>query len=238
VYQSEGRLNSVPGSDGATLTQLASLSMLDNLSGGRVDLGLGRGITALEHTYWGQRREDAQRRFDETLEIMLKGLASDTLNHHGEFFDFDRVPIELAPMQRPYPPLWYASGSHEYAAREGMNFVTRPGPRLAEAISAYTTVLEANRHRAGRLKGHVAQPWIGSTRHIVVADTDGEAERMARSAYPAYQENFSKRGMSGPGHETRPDGSVVSVPPGGPGTPEAADFSRVLRTEAVLVGSP
>ncbi len=191
------------------LRLIDEICMLDNLSGGRLHLGLGRGITAIEHTYWGLRPEDAQRRYDETVEIVLKALAHGTLDHHGELFEFDHIPLELAPMQRPYPPLWYASGSHDYAAREGMNFVTRPGSKLADTVSAYMDVLEANRHRPGRLNGHVVQPWIGSTRHIVVANTDAEAQRIARAAYPVYQQNFSKRGMSGPGPETRSDGSCA-----------------------------
>jgi alkanesulfonate monooxygenase SsuD/methylene tetrahydromethanopterin reductase-like flavin-dependent oxidoreductase (luciferase family) len=44
--------------------------------------------------------------------------------------------------------------------------------------------------------------------------------------------------MDGPGPETRADGSVLPVPPGGPGTVEAGDFDRVLRSESLLVGSP
>jgi alkanesulfonate monooxygenase SsuD/methylene tetrahydromethanopterin reductase-like flavin-dependent oxidoreductase (luciferase family) len=220
------------------LRLIEEVCMLDNLSGGRLDLGLGRGITAIEHTYWGQRPEEAQRRYTETLEIMCKGLGGDTLNHHGKFFDFDHIPLELAPKQRPYPPLWYASGTPEYAAREGLNFVTRPGDKLADTVSAYNELLHVNRHRPDRLNAHVAEPWIGSSRHIVVADTDAEADRIARSAYPAFQENFSKRGMSGPGPETRADGTMVPVPPGGPGTHEARDFDRALRNESVLVGSP
>jgi alkanesulfonate monooxygenase SsuD/methylene tetrahydromethanopterin reductase-like flavin-dependent oxidoreductase (luciferase family) len=170
--------------------------------------------------------------------IIVQGLTSDTLTHHGEFFDFDNVPLEMTPKQRPYPPLWYASGTPDEAARDGLNFVTRAGARLPQAVARYKELWEEHRHRPDRLNPHVVEPMIGSSRHIVVADTDAEAERIARGAWPIYQDNFSKRGMVGPGPETRPDGSMLPVPPGGPGTREALDFDRARRAEGVLVGSP
>jgi alkanesulfonate monooxygenase SsuD/methylene tetrahydromethanopterin reductase-like flavin-dependent oxidoreductase (luciferase family) len=217
---------------------IEEVCMLDNLSQGRLQVGLGRGITAIEHTYWGLHPEEAQRRYEETVAILVQGLTSDTLTHHGEFFHFDNVPLELTPRQRPYPPFWYASNTPDVAAREGLNFVTRPGARLPEVTARYKQVWEEHRHRPDRLNAHVLKPMIGSSRHIVVADTDAEAERIARAAWPIFQANFSKRGMDGPGPETRPDGSLLPVPPGGPGTVEARDFERPRRAESVLVGSP
>jgi alkanesulfonate monooxygenase SsuD/methylene tetrahydromethanopterin reductase-like flavin-dependent oxidoreductase (luciferase family) len=217
---------------------IEEVCMLDNLTQGRMQIGLGRGITAIEHTYWGLRPEEAQRRYQETLEIIVQGLTSDTLTHHGEFFDFDNVPLEMTPKQQPYPPLWYASNTPDDAARDGLNFVTRPGARLPDVVARYKQLWEEHRHRPGRLNAHVPEPMIGSSRHIVVADTDAEAERIARTAWPILQDNFSKRGMDGPGPETRADGSMLPVPPGGPGTVEARDFDRARRAEGVLVGSP
>lgn len=217
---------------------IEEVCMLDNLSQGRLQIGLGRGITAIEHTYWGLQPEDAQQRYAESLAIIVQGLTSDTLTHHGKFFDFDNVPLEMAPRQRPYPPFWYASKTPDDAAREGLNFVTGPGARLPQTMARYKEVWDAHQHRPDRLNAHVAEPFIGSSRHIVVADTDAEAERIARSAWPVFQDNFSKRGMVGPGPETRPDGSTLPVPAGGPGTVEARDFDRARRAESVLVGSP
>jgi alkanesulfonate monooxygenase SsuD/methylene tetrahydromethanopterin reductase-like flavin-dependent oxidoreductase (luciferase family) len=212
--------------------------MLDNLSQGRLQIGLGRGITAIEHTYWGLQPEEAQRRYLETLAIVVQGLSSDTLTYHGDFYDFDHVPLEMTPRQRPYPPLWYASATPDDAARDGLNFITRPGPKLPQTLARYREVWQENLHRPDRLNAHVAEPTLGSSRHIFVADTDAEAERVARSAWPVLQDNFSKRGLDGPGPETRPDGSMLPVPPGGPGTVEARDFDRARRSEGLLVGSP
>ncbi|MBV9579489.1 MAG: LLM class flavin-dependent oxidoreductase [Chloroflexi bacterium] len=217
---------------------IEEVCMLDNLSQGRLQIGLGRGITAIEHTYWGLSPSDAQRRYAETLAIIVQGFASDTLTYHGEFYDFDRIPLELSPMQKPHPPFWYASGSPEYAAQEGLHFVSRGGAGLPRVMARYSEIFDQNRHRADRLNPQVQEPWQGSSRHIFVADTDAEAERVARQAWSVYQDNFAKRGMDGPGPETRPDGTQVPVPAGGPGTTAGRDFDHALRFEAALVGSP
>jgi alkanesulfonate monooxygenase SsuD/methylene tetrahydromethanopterin reductase-like flavin-dependent oxidoreductase (luciferase family) len=57
---------------------IEEVCMLDNLSQGRLQIGLGRGITAIEHTYWGLQPEDAQRRYAESLAIIVQGLTGDT----------------------------------------------------------------------------------------------------------------------------------------------------------------
>ena len=191
---------------------IEEICMLDNLSQGRLQIGLGRGITAIEHTCWGLHPEEAQR-----------PLRGDT-GHHRAGSDQRHARRTMAvlrlrqraarddPRQRPHPPFWYASKTPDDAASEGLNYVTHPGPRLPQAMARYKEVWDANRHRPDRLNAHVPKPIIGSSRHIVVADTDAEAERIARAAWPVFQDNFSKRGMVGPGPETRPDGSMLPVP--------------------------
>src|ERR687885_2512142 len=62
------------------LRLIEELCMLDHLSGGRLQVGVGRGITAIEHTYWGYPPEEAQARHDEVLTILAQGLTSDTLD--------------------------------------------------------------------------------------------------------------------------------------------------------------
>jgi len=70
-------------------------------------------------------------------------LTSDTLTHHGRFYDFDNVPLEMTPRQRPHPPFWYASKTPDDAASEGLNYVTHPGARLrfSDRVAARVTGL-------------------------------------------------------------------------------------------------
>ena len=220
------------------LRLIEEICMLDQLSGGRLQLGIGRGITAIEHTYWGLRPEEAQARHDEVLEIVARGLGSDTLNYEGRFYRFDDIPLELEPLQRPRPPFWCAGGAAgaDYAARHGMHFVGHAGARFPALVERYRAGWQEHRHRVDRLNGHVADPFVGSSRHLVVADTDAEAEAIAREAWPVYDRNFDKRGMSGPGPETQPDGSLIPVPAGGPG--QRAPFEQVRQLERLVIGSP
>ena len=73
--------------------------MLDHLTGGRLELGIGRGITAIEHTFWGQRPEEAQPRYEEALQILLQGLRGDTLRSasaRARLESDGRLIVELA----------------------------------------------------------------------------------------------------------------------------------------------
>ena len=105
-------------------------------------------------------------------------------------------------------------------------------------MARYKEVWDAHQHRPDRLNAHVPTPLIGSSRHIVVADTDAEAERIARAAWPVFQDNFSKRGMVGPGPETRPDGSMLPVPAQVDPEPSRRAILTAHAAESVLVGSP
>jgi alkanesulfonate monooxygenase SsuD/methylene tetrahydromethanopterin reductase-like flavin-dependent oxidoreductase (luciferase family) len=219
------------------LRLLEEICMLDHLTGGRLQVGVGRGITAIEHTWWGMSPEEAEARYRETLAVLVAGLTGDELRHDGRFFRFDGVPLDVAPKQRPYPPFWYA-GNAEGAAAGGMHFVGRGGARLPETVTRYRQVWERERGRPDRVNPGVTDPVVGGSVHMVVADTDEEAERLARASWPVFQGNFAKRGLGGPGPETRPDGTTAPVPPGGPATELGRDVDRALRAGALVAGSP
>ena len=84
---------------------IEEISMLDNLSGGRMEIGVGRG-GVLEAYFWGQDSdvEVNYTRYLETLAIMCEGLSHDELTYHGQFYDFDTLPMRMRPKQTPYPP--------------------------------------------------------------------------------------------------------------------------------------
>src|SRR5581483_10355169 len=86
------------------LRLLEEICMLDQLSGGRLELGVGRGISPYELGYFGVDPAKTRALFDEALAIILAGLTRERLTYHGRYHHFDDVPIELRPLQRPYPP--------------------------------------------------------------------------------------------------------------------------------------
>ncbi|MGH7715680.1 MAG: LLM class flavin-dependent oxidoreductase [Vulcanimicrobiaceae bacterium] len=116
------------------LRLLEELCILDQLSGGRLDVGVGRGISPIEAGFYGIRPETSQAVFDETLEVLLAGFATRQLDFDGDFFHFKDVPIEMTPHQRPRPPLWYgvsSAASAERCARRGINVLTLSAPDAA-----------------------------------------------------------------------------------------------------------
>jgi alkanesulfonate monooxygenase SsuD/methylene tetrahydromethanopterin reductase-like flavin-dependent oxidoreductase (luciferase family) len=217
------------------LRLIEELCMLDHLSSGRLQIGIGRGITAIEHTFWGLSPAEAQARTEEALEILTIGLTQDTLSYHGEFHRIDDVPLEMTPSQRPHPPFWSA-GNPEYAGRRGTHFVCHAGARFGETVARFRQLWQQYQGGPGWLNGHISEPFVGSSRHIVVADTDAEAEAIARSSWPAYNRNFAKRGLDGPGPETDSSGVIKALPNGGPGL--GGDVNRAFELERCVAGSP
>jgi len=81
--------------------------MLDHLSEGRLDIGVGRG-GVLEAYFWGSEA-DVERnhtRYLEILDIVKTGLSQEELTYKGELYTFDALPMRLRPIQQPYPPMW------------------------------------------------------------------------------------------------------------------------------------
>jgi alkanesulfonate monooxygenase SsuD/methylene tetrahydromethanopterin reductase-like flavin-dependent oxidoreductase (luciferase family) len=126
-------------------------------------------------------------RYQETLEILLQGLSSDTLDYRGEFYTFENVPMTVRPVQRPHPPLWYGVGSPEsirWCAHNGVNAVTLA---LGERVRQMTDL-----YRAEWAGSEADMPLLGVNRHIVVAETDAEAAALARPAYALWRRNIAR----------------------------------------------
>ena len=211
------------------LRLIEEICMLDNLTGGRLQVGVGRGISPLEHGFWGHNPEDSKEIFDETLAIVVEGLTHDMLTFSGKHYNFDRVPMELGPKQRPYPPFWYA-GNVESAAAKGMNFLGGgPIARLPAMAETYHQLYSAARAAGHTLNPQVSDPVLGSVRHVFVAETEEEAEEVGRRAWLAYHHNFPKRG-----HAVEAAGAAAGH--GGPSL--GGDFNLAVKVETALVGTP
>ncbi|HZU76474.1 MAG TPA: LLM class flavin-dependent oxidoreductase, partial [Dehalococcoidia bacterium] len=172
------------------LRLIEEISMLDNLSEGRLEIGVGRG-GVLEAYFWGQESDEPtnQARYDEHLAIVLEGLSHETLTYHGRFWDFDEVPMRLRPKQQPYPPLWYMRNP-ETAARGGMNAIVVGSLDTFEAnVVRYRRLWDQYQGEGVPTKQGTV-PKIGLVTHVVVADTDEEAVAAARPAWEAYRWNL------------------------------------------------
>jgi alkanesulfonate monooxygenase SsuD/methylene tetrahydromethanopterin reductase-like flavin-dependent oxidoreductase (luciferase family) len=164
--------------------------MLDHLSDGRFEVGVGRG-GVLEAYFWGSDAdvERNQARYLETLAIVKQGLSHDELTYKGEFYTFEALPMRLRPKQQPYPPMWYMRNV-ETAAIDGMNTVIVGSLDSFEAnVKRYYELWEQSHGAAGRTVQGTA-PKIGLVNHIVLAETDAEAVAIAKPAWDEYVWNL------------------------------------------------
>ncbi|MEJ0019766.1 MAG: LLM class flavin-dependent oxidoreductase [Acetobacteraceae bacterium] len=170
------------------LKLLEEICMLDQMSGGRFLLGVGRGISPIELRYYGIDPEEAPAMYAEALEVILRGMAGGELTFTGRFYQYSAVPITMAPFQRPHPPLWYGIGRPDavtWAAERRVNVVANlTGPGMRAITDRYRAEWAA--------LGHAAQdlPLIGVSRHIVIAETRREALEIARRGYRKWRDSF------------------------------------------------
>ena len=157
------------------------LALLDNLSGGRLDVGVGHGTNFNEYEFvgYGLRSDDSRERMEETLEVMIRAWTESPLVHDGKFYRL-RLP-ELRPRtrQRPHPPVWRSvssAGSVRECGRTGAPIMMAriPAARVPERLALYEAGLAESGldgERQRRLREQAAL-W----RFVHVAESQAQAE--------------------------------------------------------------
>jgi alkanesulfonate monooxygenase SsuD/methylene tetrahydromethanopterin reductase-like flavin-dependent oxidoreductase (luciferase family) len=169
------------------LRLIEEICMLDQMSGGRFQLGIGRGVSMYETAAYGLDFNKTQAMYHEAYQVLLKGLTSDELTFEGQFHRFDKLPMILKPLQKPHPPLWYGVTLPANAAWPAENHVNIVALGLRENTQAIIKTYRDTRAKHGFGQNDTL---IGVSRHVVVADTDEIAMRIARRAYPRWRESF------------------------------------------------
>lgn len=208
------------------LRLLKEIAMIDQLSGGRFELGVGRGVSPYELRYFGVDARESRAIFLEALEVLRRGFTRDRLTFQGKYFTYDDVPIEIHPKQRPYPAFWYPTSNIEsipWAAKEGLNLMGQASAReLRAANDLYRQEWAKHRDDPDRINAHVADPRLGVLRLVHVADTDDRAVAEARPIHRDWFAGFIHlwRAFQDPTYEAR------------------GDFDRALTGGALIAGSP
>ena len=198
------------------------ICMLDNLSGGRLELGVGRGVSPIEMAHFGVDAAKSQAMYVEAYQVVMKALTSRKLTFQGAHYNYREVPIHLEPVQRPHPPIWYGLSnpeSAEFAAEHRFNCVSNAPPKSVRVI---TDRYRAAWQKLGRDPKRL--PFLGMTRHLVIAETDAAAMKLARRAYARWFESFIYLWRI---HGQKP-----------PFTTYTEDFDAVLKNGQAIVGSP
>jgi alkanesulfonate monooxygenase SsuD/methylene tetrahydromethanopterin reductase-like flavin-dependent oxidoreductase (luciferase family) len=83
--------------------------MVDVLSGGRLEFGVGRGSQRYEYERLGVSMDDKGARFEEALEIIRKAWVEEAFAYEGSYYRFPETTVYPRVLQRPHPPVWIAS---------------------------------------------------------------------------------------------------------------------------------
>ncbi len=214
-------------------------AILDQVSNGRLELGLVSGIVP---DFFGPYGADFQNRraiANEGLALVKTALTSqDAFNFEGTFHQYKNVNLSVKPLQKPHPPMWMQSRDAEtleLLAKEGVHtgyLFFLPREETAPRYRQYLTLWQQ--------AGHLGKPNIGYWTLVYVDETDEKAQsRAAPNIVHAFTKVFG----------TRPDGGIPHlrlaenfVKRGEPGAAEIArnltDVNYLLDRNLVFVGSP
>ena len=161
--------------------------MLDQLSGGRLELGVGRGVSPIESMIFGLADMEASRaRYRETLDFFFSACHYEKVTFRGQ-----EVELYNKPVQKPYPPLWFPSSnkdSIDFTARHGYHTAVISSHAEAKArFAQYREVWERNRNEPGRHNAHVDEPFLARTQHLVIAESEKEAVDAGVAAYETWK---------------------------------------------------
>ena len=115
------------------------IATVDIISGGRFELGVGIGFKGEEFEGFGVSSKERGKRTDQSLEILRRALAGETVSFKSEFFDFQNVRVTPAPIQKPHPPIWlggFTRAALRRAVRFGDGFTVPGGIWVLCASSA------------------------------------------------------------------------------------------------------
>jgi alkanesulfonate monooxygenase SsuD/methylene tetrahydromethanopterin reductase-like flavin-dependent oxidoreductase (luciferase family) len=159
------------------LRLIEEVCMLDQLSRGRFDFGVGRGIVPYEMAFFNLHHLETEDIYRETLEIVLQGLTRDVLDHRGPKYVYRKVPMILKPLQKPHPPLWVAASRREttmVAARLGMGslgFAFETPDEARERVAEYYQLVREECTPIGK----AINPALAVLSSLMCCETDEEA---------------------------------------------------------------
>jgi alkanesulfonate monooxygenase SsuD/methylene tetrahydromethanopterin reductase-like flavin-dependent oxidoreductase (luciferase family) len=202
------------------------IATLDLLSGGRLDVGLGRGYQHYEFERFGLELESGRARWEESIDIILKALEGRPFSHDGKLFKIPETMVLPQPLQQPRPPIWITAQSPdsvEAAVRRGFNVLTGGFGIPLERIAEFRRLFD-------RVVAEVAPPQplqVGVQRAVYVTDSHADARAAVEESRWNMRVTLSLRNH----YERVEGGRAVPVPaPAEPGTDDLLDRFLVIGT--------
>lgn len=183
------------------------IAMLDVLSGGRADIGLGRGYQRYEFERLGLELDSGGQRWEEGVDILMKAFEGKPFSYDGKVYDFPETSIFPKPVQKPTPPMWVTAQnpySIEAAVKRGLNVLTGgfgvPIERLAEFGQHF---------KKATIEMHPARhPLVGVQRAVYVTKDAADARQAAEEARWNMRVTLSLRNN----YERVEGGRAIAVP--------------------------
>ena len=196
------------------------ITALDVLSEGRFDLGVGRGYRKNEFDAFCLPMSEAQDRYTECFDLLLKSLTNrERFSHHSKHWNFENIIVEPGPVQQPHPPIWMAAGRPEgiaYVAGCNYNVLLDQIANVDETIERVRVFVDAQ--AAKGLPRDASR--CGVTRALHIVENDEER----RKAYARRRETLKNIGE-------------LAKKPGG-FNPETFDDADIAADDAALIGTP
>lgn len=205
------------------------ICMLDQMSNGRLQIGVSRGVSPIELGFYGLDPKVTKDIFLEDMEIIRMGLTSNSVTFSGKYRNYQQVPIEMTTIQKPTPPFWYPTSSLEtipWVARNGFNTCFNGDlGHVKSQVNLFKESLKTDDERTN-LK-------CGVSRYVFVGETDSEAMKLAEVQYKKHLNNLNYLRNSA---KTATDGAVPDTAGANVKTP--TEIREAIEGGWAAVGSP
>ncbi len=163
-------------------------AMVDVLSGGRLNLGVGSGYLRHEFAGFNLDPEEKRERFDEALTILVQALQGQRVSYRGRYHQVVDVRINVLPVQKPRPPIWIATLRADGAPRVGARgFPVMLIPYAsAESFDQMAAGVRAYREAFVQAGGRVEEATVPFGFHCHCAETTAQARAEAREPMERY----------------------------------------------------
>lgn len=170
------------------LRLVEEIAMIDQMSGGRLDIGFGRGSSPTEASYFGIDPGNTEIVFQAHQRKILDALETGVMHFPEQEDPYRDIILKVLPFQKPTPRIWYGVHTVRSADRAArMGWATINLDLADEARECNITF----RKVWGEVHGSAPLPLMGLGRFVVVAETNEKAHEIARRAYPHWHRGFT-----------------------------------------------
>ncbi len=149
---------------------IEDMCIVDNLTNGRLEFGVGRGVAPIEHYWFGSDWLSSTARFEDVLGIICRAFRTGEISSEdSKFYDFRTMPMATRPVQETIP-FWYP-GSPVTAGKFGLNLMW-PGPIDQAAYDVYAETWYAHQHDDVRMEAPNAGPKVACTMVLAIAENE------------------------------------------------------------------